>query len=128
LRTSYKNINYTLTREDTTGPDLVRARALTNTKVEIGFNEDLDASQNFNIEIEDSVAQLLLKVLAREPDKEDAGKLLVYTEPQQEAIYSLQLAAVKGEGEFLQTTFKGVTKADTVSTGKKTLATMRTCN
>lgn len=120
-KTNYKNFNYTLIREDSTGPEVVRVKPTASTKLEIDFNEDLDASQDFNIEIEDSVARFPLKVLAGEPDKEDASKLLVYTEPQEETIYLVQLAAVKdpagnySEGNFIRTTFKGIAKADTVS-------------
>lgn len=115
------NINFTLIQEDTTAPELIKARSLSERRVEISFNEELDALQHFEVTITDSLTQSLLKVLAAAIDEKDASKLIVFIEPQKETTYTVAMPAVKdaagnySEGESLRAEFKGTSKTDTTA-------------
>jgi uncharacterized protein (DUF2141 family) len=119
---SRENINFTLVSEDTTAPQIVRARSLNNTKVGISFNEELDPQQNFTVEITDSVNGMPLSVFAQEIDETDRDRLIVYTASQQETQYIVTLLSVKDVAgnytteEMISVSFKGATEEDTTTT------------
>ncbi len=84
---SVSNINFTLTREDSSAPKIVRARALHDKLVEVYFNEPLKAEQNFNVAIVDSAQKKQLKVLAKTIDIDEPTRLLIFTRKHENAFY-----------------------------------------
>lgn len=116
---TFQNLNFTLIREDTTGPQFVRARALTNLTVELAFNEALGPGQHITVVIEDSAARTPLRVFAREVAGEERDKLMLYTQPQQAVRYSGRLGPVRDEAgnpasfDTLQFAFTGSAEPDT---------------
>lgn len=118
-RMQYDNINFTLIREDTTAPVLVRSNALYNQRIEVIFNEPLEQFQEFNVEIMDSVKQTPLRILAAELEQEDPSNVLLFTDSQEETKYVGRFIGAKdeagnagGEERFV---FTGVSEPDTSS-------------
>lgn len=120
---TFHNLNFTLIREDTTAPQFLRARALTNLMVELSFNEALHPGQPVAVEITDSATHTPLGVLAREVGGEERDKLILYTEPQQPVRYSARLAPLRDVAgnlmplDTLHFVFTGSAKADTSTPG-----------
>lgn len=116
---TFQHLNFTLIREDTTGPAFVRARALTELTVELSFNEALDPARHIAVEIEDSAAHTPLRVLAREVAGEERDKLILYTEAQQAVRYSAWSAPLRDEYgnsmplDTLRFVFSGSAQPDT---------------
>ncbi|NIW80729.1 MAG: hypothetical protein GWN16_15265 [Calditrichae bacterium] len=93
----YDYINFTLIREDTTGPKLLRTQSVNNQKIEIVFDEGLIDSQQFDIQIIDSLQEEPLQIYGEEPDISDPAKLLVYTAVQEKVLYKGTINPVRDE-------------------------------
>jgi uncharacterized protein (DUF2141 family) len=117
-----KNTNFMLIQEDTTAPEIVRARSLNSNKAGISFNEQLDPLQDFRVEITDSLTGEPLDVFACEVDEEEQERLLVYTALQQETKYITTLPAIRDIAgnytveEIISVNFNGSTEIDTTTT------------
>ena len=68
LQPEFKNLNFYLIQEDTTGPRIVTVDTLPNQEIKIEFSEDISIKNNFTIEIFDSVRQEFLPLLGRSFD------------------------------------------------------------
>lgn len=116
-----KNINFSMVREDTTGPERQRAKAIYDNQLEITFDEPVAPRQQFIIDIQDSTTQAPLKVLSAEIDEKETAKLLVFTETQTKTGYIGKIDPLKDEfgnqsspdGQMFR--FGGSEKTDTVS-------------
>ncbi len=120
---SVSNINFTLTREDSSAPKILRARAMRENLVEIYFSEPVKLAQTFHIAIVDSAQKKQLKVLAKTIDPKESTRLFIFTEPQKNTRYlggidSVQDVSgnVAAERKLLRFRFTGKPQPDTLKT------------
>lgn len=118
-RGQYQNINFYMTREDSTAPQLNRAGASHQRLLSLWFNEPLDQAQRFAVEIIDSLSAQPLLVRAAMLDLSEPKRLMVYTAAQMEVTYLGSLSAVKdtagnfSEEDFIEFDFRGSAASDT---------------
>lgn len=116
----YRDLNFTLIREDTTGPQSTRVNPVNNRTLEILFNESLDIARTFQISIQDSIRKKPLTILATQVENNQQGELIVFTERQESTIYLGTLGAVKdvtgnlSDQSAFKFRFEGDTSQDTV--------------
>lgn len=117
----FRNLNFALTREDTSSAVLVRAVPAHRRMLEVILSEPLQLEQSAQIAIRDSAQNTALEVLGSEIDPADPAIVRVYTAPLNEAVYTGQIRGLRDVAgnplpeAGLPFRFRGKTREDTVS-------------
>ena len=115
----FRNLNFSLTREDTSSAGLVRAVPAHRRMLEVILSEPLQLEQSARIAILDSAQNAPLGVLGSEIDPADPAIVRVYTAPQNETVYTGQIRGLRDVAgnplpeAGLPFRFRGKTREDT---------------
>ncbi len=132
---TFRRLNFTLIREDTTAPRIARVQSRSARRVEVQFTESVRLTPATTAIIQDSLTGAVLPVLAVAPVSGEAGNIYIFTAPQNEQhIYrgilrSLEDAAgnsVSEEG--IPFRFRGSAAPDTVRPRLLTITPARGAN
>lgn len=116
----FRNLNFSLTREDTSSAGLVRAAPAHHRMLEVILSEPLLLEQSAQIAIRDSAQNTALEVLGSEIDPADPAIVRVYTAPLSESVYTGQISGLRDASgnplpeAGLPFRFRGKTREDTV--------------
>lgn len=117
----FRNLNFALTREDTSSAGLVRIVPAHRRMLEVILSEPLLLEQSGQITLRDSAQNAALEVLGSEIDPADPAVVRVYTAPLNETVYTGQIGGLRDVAgnplpeAGLPLRFRGKTREDTVS-------------